>query len=200
MAADLNQILQETITGHHVVKSFGAEDFESNRFRVAAGKLKTRNLSYVAQQALASPIIEFLGAATIVFLLSIARDQAKTSGMTAGKFTGFVLALVMLYEPVKRLTGIHNIFQQGIGAASAVFSYLDRPRGCHGTYQCTAPGEVREKRCLQQRWFRLSRRAQPAGAGRNQFRSGGGPDCGTGGTERGGARRRSRTWCRASMM
>ena len=129
MAADLNQILQETITGHHVVKSFGAEDFESNRFRLAAQKLKSGTLSYVAQQALASPIIECLGAFSIVFLLSIARDQAKNSGMTAGKFTGFLLALVMLYEPVKRLTGIHNIFQQGIGAAAAVFGYLDRREG-----------------------------------------------------------------------
>ena len=62
MAADLNQILQETITGHHVVKSFGAEAFESNRFRVAAKKLKAGSLQYVAQQAVASPLIELLGA------------------------------------------------------------------------------------------------------------------------------------------
>ena len=51
MAAGLNQILQETITGHQVVKSFGAEDFESKRFRLAAGRLKTGTLRYVAQQA-----------------------------------------------------------------------------------------------------------------------------------------------------
>jgi subfamily B ATP-binding cassette protein MsbA len=52
--------------------------------------------------------------------------QVKSATMTAGKFTGFVLALVMLYEPIKRLTNIHNIFQQGIGAALKVFEYLDR--------------------------------------------------------------------------
>lgn len=82
MAADLNQILQETITGHHVVKSFGAEAFESNRFRVAAKKLKTGSLQYVAQQAIASPLIEFLGASSIVLLLWIAREQAKQGSMT----------------------------------------------------------------------------------------------------------------------
>jgi subfamily B ATP-binding cassette protein MsbA len=129
MAADLNQILQETITGHHVVKGFGAEAFESNRFRVAAKKLKTGSLQYVAQQAIASPLIEFLGASSIVLLLWIAREQAKQGSMTPGKFTGFVLALVMLYEPVKRLTGIHNIFQQGVGAAMKVFGYLDAREG-----------------------------------------------------------------------
>ncbi len=126
MTGQLNQILQETITGHQVVKSFGAEDFESNRFRVASKNLKAGNLKYVAQQALPSPIIEFFGAVTIVALLWYARQEIKTTDMTAGMFSGFVFALLMLYEPVKRLTGIHNIFQQGLGAAEEVFRYLDR--------------------------------------------------------------------------
>src|SRR5581483_362681 len=126
MAAGLNQILQETITGHHVVKSFGAEDYESTRFRIAAQRLKSGNLRYVAQQAIASPIIEIFGALTLILLLSMARAQVKGGSITADKFTAFALALVMLYEPIKRLTNIHNIFQQGIGAALKVFSYLDR--------------------------------------------------------------------------
>jgi len=126
MAAGLNQILQETITGHQVVKSFGTEDYESARFRVAAQRLKSSNLRYVAQQALASPIIEIFGALTLILLLTLARAQVKSGTITADKFTAFAVALVMLYEPIKRLTNIHNIFQQGIGAALKVFSYLDR--------------------------------------------------------------------------
>src|SRR6202007_3139535 len=43
-----------------------------------------------------------------------------------GEFTSFVTPLLMLYEPVKRLTGIHNIFQQALGASQKVFEYLDR--------------------------------------------------------------------------
>ncbi len=80
-AAELNQILQETISGHQVVKSFGAEDIESNRFRMAANRLKSSNLRYVAQQALSSPLIEFFAAITIVGLLTYARiaDQERRS-------------------------------------------------------------------------------------------------------------------------
>ena len=52
--------------------------------------------------------------------------QIKSGAMTAGEFTSFVIALLMLYEPVKRLTGIHNIFQQALGASQKVFEYLDR--------------------------------------------------------------------------
>ncbi len=125
-AGNLNQILQETLSGHVVVKSFGGEDYEAARFHQAAKRLRTSNLRYVAQQALASPIIEFFGALTIVGLLSYARIQIKAGAMTTGEFTSFVIALLMLYEPVKRLTGIHNIFQQALGASQKVFEYLDR--------------------------------------------------------------------------
>ena len=125
-AADLNQVLQETLSGHQVVKSFVAEDVESNRFRDRAAKLRRRNLRYVRQQAIASPLIEFFGAITIVGLLSYARLQIKAGAMSTGDFVGFVMALLMLYEPVKRLTGIHNIFQQALGASQKVFEYLDR--------------------------------------------------------------------------
>ncbi len=128
-AAGLSEILQETITGHQVVKSFGAEDIESKRFRVAAQRFKTGTLQYVAQQSLPSPLIELYGALSVVGLLTLARMQVKTAAMTPGKFSAFVIALVMLYEPIKRLTGIYNVFQGGIGAAMKVFAYLDRQEG-----------------------------------------------------------------------
>lgn len=127
--AELNQILQETISGHQVVKSFGAEHFESNRFREAATRLRRSNLKYVAQQAIGSPLIEFLGAVTIVLLVTYARTQIVQGHMSTGEFTSFVIALLMLYEPVKRLVGIHNIFQQALGASQKVFEYLDSAIG-----------------------------------------------------------------------
>ncbi len=124
-AAELNQILQETLSGHQVVKAFGAEAYESRRFRAAAHRLLKTNLRYVLQQAMSSPLIELFGALTIVGLLWYARNQIKVGSMTAGQFTSFVIALLMMYEPVKRLTGIHNIFEQAIGASQKVFEYLE---------------------------------------------------------------------------
>ena len=123
--AKLNHILQEAISGQQVVRSFNAEAVEGARFHEAALKLRKSNLRYVAQQALPSPVIEFLGALTIVGLIGYARTQIVAGQMTAGEFTSFVIALMMLYEPVKRLTGIHNIFQQATGSAERVFEYLD---------------------------------------------------------------------------
>ena len=126
--ADLNEVLQETLSGQQVVKAFGAERLESERFHRAAQQLKRANLKYVLQQALASPMIEFFAAVTIVVLLTYARTQIKANSMTAGEFSSFMVALLMLYEPVKRLTGIHQIFQQASGASQKVFEYLDTER------------------------------------------------------------------------
>ncbi len=114
-AAELNQVLQETLSGNQVVKSFGAEEIESNRFRDRAQRLRRSNLRYVAQQAVASPLIEFFGAITIVGLLTYARAQIGSGAMTTGEFTSFVIALLMLYEPVKRLAGHPQYFPAGAG-------------------------------------------------------------------------------------
>ena len=81
-AAELNQILQEALGGHQVVKSFAQEGHESGRFRRAAKRWRVESLKYVAQQALATPMIEFFGAVTIVALLTYAREQIKAGQMT----------------------------------------------------------------------------------------------------------------------
>lgn len=125
-AADMSQILQEAFSGHAVVKSFTAEKLESSRFHRAAQRFKRSSLRYIALQALPSPIIEFFGAATIVGLLTYAREQIKAGHMTTGDFMSFVTALLLLYEPVKRLAGIHSIFMQAAGASQRVFDYADR--------------------------------------------------------------------------
>jgi ATP-binding cassette, subfamily B, bacterial MsbA len=122
---ELNQILQETLSGHMVVKAFNAEPYESGRFRDAARKLLKTNVQYVRQQALSSPLIEMVGAIAIVGLLAYARGQIKAGTLTPKDFASFVIALVMLLEPIKRLVGIHNIFEQALGASHKVFEYLD---------------------------------------------------------------------------
>jgi len=122
--AEVNQILEETVSGHAIVKAFGMESFETGRFGEAARRLLKQNLRYVRQQALSSPLIEIFAAVTVVALLTYARAQIKADLMSAGQFTSFVIALLMMYEPVKRLNGIYNIFQQAAGASERVFEYL----------------------------------------------------------------------------
>ena len=182
--AELNQILQETLSGHMVVKAFGAEPYESRRFREASHKLLKTNLRYVAQQALSSPLIEMFGAITIVCLLTYARIQIKAGTLTAGDFTSFVFALLMLYEPVKRLVGIHNIFEQALGASQKVFEYLDHIEEIVEKPGAPKLDEVRARHRLRERVVPLSRRAQRLPDSGSRPRSEGRRGGGAGGTER----------------
>jgi len=123
--AEISQILQESISGIPIVKAFGMEKFELGRFREAARRLLRVNLRYVRAQSLSSPLMELLGAVMVVLLLLVGRDRIKADVLTPGAFLVFVYALLKMYEPVKRLAGINNAFQQALGASAKVFEYLD---------------------------------------------------------------------------
>jgi subfamily B ATP-binding cassette protein MsbA len=124
---ELNQVLQEAIAGHQVVKAFGAERYELNRFRAAADRLLHVNMRKVVLQGIPSPFIELAGAVTFVGLLWFGRSEIANHVLKPEDFISFLAALLFLYEPVKRLTNLLNIFQQAIGASEKVFGYLDQP-------------------------------------------------------------------------
>ncbi len=123
--ADMNNVLQETFTGIRIVKGFVMEKFEVEKFRAATRRLLRINLRWVRAHALTSPLMEFLGAVTIAGLLLYARNAILHHAQTTGGFIAFLYALIKMYEPIKRLTGVHNSFQQAVGASEQVFQYLD---------------------------------------------------------------------------
>jgi ATP-binding cassette, subfamily B, bacterial MsbA len=124
---ELNQILQEGISGQQVVKAFSAEQYESRRFRAAASRLLKTNMRKVLIQGIPSPFVELMGAVTFVGLLWFGRVEIKNHTIKAADFVQFLLALLFLYEPFKRLTNLYSIFQQAMGASEKVFAYLDQP-------------------------------------------------------------------------
>jgi ATP-binding cassette, subfamily B, bacterial MsbA len=121
---EITNILQETITGHRIVKAFGMEKFELENFRQATRRLARINLSYIRVHSIASPLMELIGALTIVLMLFYAQDRISSDQMTAGSFAVFLVALLKMYDPVRRMSGIYNTFQQAKGASSKVFEIM----------------------------------------------------------------------------
>ena len=113
--------------GQQVVKAFGAEPYEGRRFRKAAAKLLKSNLRKVLLQGIPSPLIELMGAVTFIGLIWFGREEIKNNVLSAGDFMSFLLALLFLFEPLKRSTNLYSIFQQAMGASEKVFAYLDQP-------------------------------------------------------------------------
>jgi subfamily B ATP-binding cassette protein MsbA len=123
--AEIQNILHETITGNRIVKAFGMEKWEMERFRVAARRLFRANLRLVAAFAISSPLMDIFGAVAIALLLLMGRDQINRHAFTAGTFLAFIIAVFKLYDPVRKFALFNNNFQQAIGASSEIFRFMD---------------------------------------------------------------------------
>jgi len=123
--AELNNVLQETFSGIRIVKAFGMELSEVEKFKAATRRLLRVSLRWVRAQAATSPIMEVLGAITVAGILLYARTEISLHVQTTGGFVAFLFALIKTYEPIKRLTGVHNAYSQALGASEQVFHYLD---------------------------------------------------------------------------
>jgi ATP-binding cassette, subfamily B, bacterial MsbA len=123
--AEIQNILHETITGNRIVKAFGMENWEVERFRVAARRLFRANLRLVAAFAISSPLMDILGAIAIALLLLMGRDAINKHVFTAGTFLAFIVAVFKLYDPVRKFALFNNNFQQAAGASSEIFRFMD---------------------------------------------------------------------------
>ncbi|MGA7155640.1 MAG: ABC transporter ATP-binding protein [Acidobacteriaceae bacterium] len=122
--AEIQNIVQETIMGNGIVKAFGMENWEMNRFRRAADRLLTANMRSVAVQSISSPLMDALGAVAIALLLFYGR-QFILHGGTPGEFITFLIAVIALYDPVRKMPTYYNAFQQAVGASEDIFRFID---------------------------------------------------------------------------
>jgi len=121
----LTTLLQETISGTRIVKAFNMEEYENRRFAGENERLFRLNLKAASINAVSSPFMEFLGGIGISSIIFYGGYQVIQGQSTPGTFFSFLTALIMLYEPVKRLTNVNNTIQQGIAGAERVFGIID---------------------------------------------------------------------------
>ncbi len=125
--AELNVILQESFAGTKIVKAFGREDHEQERFDRVNRRLLDLSLKDARADLITEPLMEILGALGIMGALWYGGYQVIQGHMTPGTFFSFTAAVIMLYGPVRHLTRIANTVQQSTGSVERVFEVLDMP-------------------------------------------------------------------------
>jgi len=124
---EMSALVEESIGGIRVVKAFGMEDYERGRFATVTRDFMGHQMRVLRVNALSFPIMELLAGFGIAGVLLYGGLRVMQGEATAGTLISFLAALIMLYEPVKRLSGANNQIQQGLAAAERVFSILDEP-------------------------------------------------------------------------
>ncbi len=123
----ITQVLDESIEGHRVVKVFGGQEYEINRFHQAINRFRSFNMKQAAATASNSAMGELFAALMLALIVFMVTRQSAANETTVGGFVSFVTAAMMLLAPLKRLTNINEPLQRGLAAAESVFELLDEP-------------------------------------------------------------------------
>lgn len=121
--AGLSEVLQENVSGVRVVKSFGVEDQEQAKFDRENSRIFGRLIKIVLARNINQPLMEFVSALGVVGLLI----YAFYVEMTPGLLLTYIIAIGMLYHPVKMLSKVHMEIQKAMGSAERIFDLLDEP-------------------------------------------------------------------------
>ena len=119
-------LLQQTFQGVRVVKSYGMEGYEKNRVKEIAERIFLLVFRSARIRSLASPIMESLGGIAITMVIAYGGHQVITENLDAGSFFSFITALLLAYEPMKRLANLNASLQEGLAGAQRLFEILDR--------------------------------------------------------------------------
>ncbi len=123
--AEFTTLLDESFTGMRHVKAYGMEDHEARRAGGVIDRLFKLNYRAARTRAASDPLLEFLAGLAIVAVLLYGGWQVIEGGRSPGTFFAFIGALLLAYEPVRKLAKLNANLQDALPAAERVFAVLD---------------------------------------------------------------------------
>ena len=125
--ADVTSILQETISGVRIIRSFNRTGYETGRFdKVNQSNFKA-TVKAIRQQSQLTPVVEFLAALAIAVIIWYGGVSVIDGLMTAGELIAFLIYAINLANPIKRIAESFGNIQKSLAAADRVFAILDVP-------------------------------------------------------------------------
>ncbi|HEU4350461.1 MAG TPA: lipid A export permease/ATP-binding protein MsbA [Burkholderiales bacterium] len=157
---DVVHVVQEAIECHKVVKVFGGQRYETERFGNTARVLRGFLMRADVPAAMTTPITHTFAALALAVIIYVSMQDTLATRTTVGEFASFIAAMLMLLAPLKHLTEINNALQRGLASAESVFSMIDAPvEEDRGTLDIgRARGEVRYEKVS----FTYPTRTEPA--------------------------------------
>lgn len=122
---DVTHAASESIQGYQLVRTFGGQTFEYDRFKEASKRNRRQRMKMVITQAISTPTVQFIVATSMAMLIFAALHPALGSTMDKGEFIAFITAAAMIAKPLRTLTEINSGIQRGIVAAQSIFVLLD---------------------------------------------------------------------------
>ena len=122
---NLTNLLQESIQGNRIVKAFGMEKYEIDRFQEENQRVFKQSIRGSRTQAVVTPAMELLASLAIGAVVWYGGSSVIAGGRTQGEFMAFMTAMFLMYQPFKHLTRTYTTIQQGLAGAERIFEVLD---------------------------------------------------------------------------
>jgi len=159
-SGDLTSVTGEAIACNKVIKIFGGQFTEAERFAKVSNRLRHMNMKHSAAAAMNVPLVQLVASLAIAVIVWLAIEQTARDENTVGGFVSFITAMIMLLAPLKRLSDISESLQRGLAASESVFDLIDSPAEIDdGTLD---PGRVRGELVFENVGFSYSRATKPA--------------------------------------
>lgn len=122
---ELTQVIEESTRAHQVIRIFGGQYYEQKRFNEKNEKLRGYSMKTTVAVATTTPVTQVLAACAVAIVIMLAVVQAKHDTTTVGDFTKFIISMMMLLAPLKRLADLNGPMQRGLAASESVFGMID---------------------------------------------------------------------------
>ena len=127
----LTDTAQEALSNQNIVKAYRAEPREQSRFKLVAQQIVRANLRSAKIGALSPPTIEMIGVIAVVVLLYFGQREVMVGRMTSAHFLTFLIFLFRSYDPMRKLSRLHNSLEQALAAARHVWEVMDEHLEIH---------------------------------------------------------------------
>ena len=121
----VSHITNEAVTGYQVVKNYGGQPYEAQRFNQASKDNLNKSMKITIYSAINTPLIQLFMAVGMCFVIWLSLRPEVLGGTSAGEFAAYLVAAGLLAHPVKALTDVNSKLQRGIAAGTSIFTLLE---------------------------------------------------------------------------
>jgi subfamily B ATP-binding cassette protein MsbA len=120
---EVSHIAEESIEGYRVIRTFGGEAYETEKFVNATCNNKQQEMKVIVTNALGTAAVQVVVSFSIAMILVLA--TLPSIDVSAGAFAALVASMFALLRPIRRINQINNIIQKGLAGAQSIFELLD---------------------------------------------------------------------------
>ena len=122
---EVTQVAEEVVRGNWVVKAFGGYDYESERLDAADTRNRKQNLKLIRVRSLGVAVTQVVFGFGIALVIYFAARESLAGRLTAGEFIAFFSAMMLMLQPVRRITNVNATLQRGVAGADSLFAIMD---------------------------------------------------------------------------